>query len=99
MAVLRIISQLSFLIFLIGAYLTAAMPTGNEVATGNQHLQQLQGAVNLTRNAFNARENDTNLLCKLVVLHKFSKRVNESLVRSTTAHNYSSFVAQLYTHM
>ena len=87
MAAVQIIGQLSFLILLIGAYLTAAMPTGNEVDTSqpttNQRLQQLQDAMNLTRNIFNARRNDSDLLCNLVVLHKFSKKVNESLVCST----------------
>ena len=87
MAAVQIIGQLSFLILLIGAYLTASMPTGNEVAMTNQRLQQLQDAMNLTRNIFNARRNDSDLLCKLVVLHKFSKKVNESLVCSTAAHN------------
>ena len=64
---LHIISHLSVLVLLIGAYLTAAMPICNEMATDQTIttqtilLKQLQSAMNLSRDHLNVL--NKNLSC------------------------------------
>ena len=86
MAVVHIISPISFLILLSGAYLTAAMPICKTVNTQNIHLKRLQSTMNLTRHLTNETHscnqslpncvtNNIDFLCNLAVLHVFT---NES---------------------
>ena len=86
MAVVHIISPISFLILLSGAYLTAAMPICKTVNTQNIHLKRLQSTMNLTRHLTNETHScnqslpncimkNMDFLCNLAVLHVFT---NES---------------------
>ena len=92
MAVVHIISPLSFLILLSGAYLTAAMPICTTLNSQDIHLKRLQSTMDSTRDFANEilSCNQTlpecitiniDLLCNVAVLHVFANE-SSSLVSS-----------------